>query len=302
MTNTRGDHQGVDPARTIRRRTAVLAASAGVLGALRPGLAAAAPSYTTIPRLPGEVARTDTRVTRLGKKPYECVDVVVNGDQARLFVPHATPPSLRTANGMTWFYHSNGSTHTSLDGAYKYGAELVVDRDCICICPTFGGPSTWTTPVAVDRQQDWSRYVTSVWRIAVSFARANSGGGPLMIWAYANRMLPYQRGMYLANAAYDMEDLFARDPGRIGPPYGNDPARVRAANPARLSQSMWTGTRLKTVLSTLDFIVPPTEHGAALADTAQPVATNVQTRYHYEGHVVPSWTQQDMVNTFAAWM
>ncbi|MFC9918997.1 hypothetical protein [Agromyces binzhouensis] len=176
-----------------------------------------------------------------------------------------------------------------------------VDRGAVCICPNYGGDQ-WTSQTAITRQKNASSYMSAIWRVGASFLRADSGGGALMTYVYGNRPVPTARGMYLANAAYDMEDLYQRDPVRIGPPYGNDLATVQAANPARLPQSSWTGTRMKIVVSAADTILPPASHGLALADTARPVATQVTVDYHDGGHVVPSWTQADMINTFAAWL
>ncbi|WP_336033498.1 hypothetical protein [Geodermatophilus sp. FMUSA9-8] len=289
------------PARGISRRSVLLGAAAGLAAvAAGTGTAAAAPVYTPIPKLPYEVSRTDTRVSRVGKKNYECIDVVYNGDRARLYVPWATPPKAAQLV-MIWFYHSNGSDHTAMDGAYAYPGMLAVDKGAVCICPDYGG-SLWTTQAALAHQATWATYVRNALRPTVSFARANSGGGPLMTYAYATGMVPAQRGIYLANAAYDMEDLYARDPGRIGPPYGDDPALVAATNPARLPQSSWARKRVKTVVSLLDPLVPPAQHGVALADLARPVAADVRVQYHDEGHVVPGWTHTDMVATFQSWL
>lgn len=290
------------PRADLSRRTLLTAAAAGLaLGAVGAPPAHAAPSYSPIPLLPGEVTRTDTRLTRLKKKPYECIDVVLLGDRGRIFVPHAAIPRSTTSQGIVWFYHSNGSTHTSLDGAYKYGAEMAVDEGAICVCPDYGG-SLWTTATAIQHQVNWSTYMNSVWRLGINFMRANSGGGPLMTWAYGNALVPRTAGIYLANAAYDMEDLYDRDPVRIGPVYNYDRDAVIATNPARLPQSAWKNSRIKTVVSLADVVVPPDRHGLALVATAGPVARDTRVQYHNEGHVVPGWTQNDMIATFKSWM
>jgi hypothetical protein len=284
------------------RRTVLLGAAAGLAGvavAARP--AQAAPVYTPIPKLPGEVSRTDTRTTRIGKKKFEVIDVVWGKDRARLYVPWATPPKAPKPGAVAWMYHSNGSTHTALDGAYAYPGMLMVDRGAVCVCPNFGG-STWTTQAALTHQVNWDKYMSGVFNIGVAFARANSGGGSLMTYAYAKDMVRGMRGIYLANATYDMEDLYARDPGRIGPVYGNDPALVAATNPARLPQSAWAGKRVKTVVSLVDPVVPPEKHGLALAALAKPVAADVRVQYHEQGHTVPGWTHSDMAATFSSWL
>jgi hypothetical protein len=293
-TGTAGESGG------IRRRTIIIGAAAGLVSGVAYRGPAAVAEASPIPTLPGEITRTATRITRLRKVPYECIDVSIAGDRARLFVPHTTIPGSSAGVGVLWLIHANGSTYTSLDGAYRYGAEMAVDEGAICICPNYGG-SLWTTQTAINHQVNASAYMTSVWRVGLSFLRANSGGGPLMTYAYGKRLVPSPRGMYLANAAYDMEDLYRRDPARIGPPYNFSLAAVQATNPARLPQTSWKGIRMKTVVSTADFLVPPPDHGVALANTARPVAAEVIVEYHDEGHVVPGWTQADMVETFAAW-
>lgn len=283
------------------RRTIITGAAAGFVVAVGGANVAEAANASPIPTLPYETSRTATRTTRLGKKKYEAIDIAVAGDVARIFVPWTAPPFTKTGQGVVWFYHSNGSDYTALDGAYKYGAELAIDKGAICVCPSYGG-NLWTNTQSIKFQTNASTYMSSVWTIGASFARANSGGGPLMTYAYGKRLVPAQRGMYLANAAYDMEDLYARDPDRIGPPYNYNLAAVQATNPARLPQSAWKGVRLKAVMSQLDFLVPPAQHGEALVAKARPVAADVQVRYHAEGHVVPSWTQTDMISTFAGWL
>ncbi|TFV64683.1 hypothetical protein E4P41_00080 [Geodermatophilus sp. DF01-2] len=286
---------------TTRRSLLVGAAAGLVTAAVGVPSAQAAPVYTAVPELPGEVSRSATRTTRLGKVPYEVIDVVWAGDRARLYVPWATPPKATKPGAVVWFYHANGSTHTALDGAFNYPAMLAVDRGAVCVCPNYGG-SLWTSQPALAHQVAWARYVSGVFTVGAAFARANSGGGSLMVYAYAKDMVPALRGIYLANASYDMEDLYARDPGRIGPVYGNDPAAVAATNPARLPQSSWTGKRIKTVVSQADPVIPPARHGSALAALARPVAADVRVQYHDEGHVVPGWTHADMVSTFASWL
>lgn len=277
------------------RRAVLTGAVAGALTV--PVLSGAALAASAIPKLPGEITRT-TRTTKLGRKAYQCVDVAQSGDKARIFVPEVARPG--SAVKVIWFFHSNGSTRTSMDGAYKYGGELAVDKGMICVCPDYAG-SVWTTAPAIRFVSVWSTYVASLWTVTRAYARANSGGGSLMNWSAGNGLLPALRGIYLANATYDMEDLYARDPGRIGPVYGNDPAAIAATNPARLPQSAWSGVRMKTVVSLSDTVVPPRQHGLALAALAKPVAADVQIQYHDEGHVVPGWTQKDMVTTFTTW-
>lgn len=284
----------------LSRRALLLGATAGLATAALAAPAQAAPVYTPIPKLPYEVSRADTRISRIGRKPYEVVDVEYLGDRARLYVPHATPPKTPQL-AVVWFYHSNNSDYTAMDGAYAYPGMLAVDRGAVAICPNYGG-SLWTSQPSLDAHVNWSRYVTNVFKPAISFGRANSGGGPLMTYAYGTRIVPTMRGIYLANAAYDMEDLYLRDPVRVPPVYGNDPAACAATNPARLPQSVWARTKIKTVVSLSDALVPAQTHGLALAATAQPVALDVRVQYHDEGHIVPSWVNLDMADTFLSWL
>jgi hypothetical protein len=284
------------------RRTVILGAAAVLTGAaVRPAPARAAPVYTGVPKLPGEVSRTSTKVTRLGKRRFETIDVVYATDRARLYVPWPTSQPGKLAQNVVWFYHSNGSSYTAIDGAFNYGAMMAIDQGAVCICSNFGG-SLWTSQKALSHQTSWAAYVSSTFAGYGAFARANSGGGSLMTYAYAQDMVHALRGIYLANGSYDMEDLYARDPVRIGPVYGNDPALVVATNPARLPQGSWTGKRLKTVVSMADPITPPARHGQALADLGRPVAADVRVQFHDEGHVVPGWTHADMVSTFTSWL
>ena len=274
----------------------LVAAAAGVAGA-PPARAAGSP----VPTLPGEVSRSPTRTTRVGQVPFETVDVVVGGDTARLHVPWSAALKGSRPGAVLWFYHSNGSDHTVLDSAYSYGSMLAMDRGATSVCPAFGGTDPWPTEQALEHQVAWSRWVGQVFSVGRAFARANSGGGPLMCYAYARGMVPAQRGVYLANAAYDVEELYARDPGRVGRAYGGDPAAVAATNPARLPARAWAGKRLRVVTSPQDVVVPAASHGLALAALAAPVAADVRARSHEEGHHVPGWTHQDMLTTFSAW-
>ena len=137
-----------------------------------------------------------------------------------------------------------------------------------------------------------------------------------MSLAYGNRAIPAQRGMYLASAAYDMEDLFARDPARIRPPYEDDLAAVGGSlgglypqNAARLPVSAWTGARIRVAVATNDQIVPADKHGLALIAKAAPVATQVSSRSFTTqptegtlGHFVPDWVNGDMITTFRSWL
>ncbi|MEL4320085.1 hypothetical protein WJX64_13800 [Leifsonia sp. YIM 134122] len=301
MPGTRPTSIEPRPSTLLNRRTVLGGAAGGLLlGALSTGGVAQA-ATSPIPKLPYEVSRSAVRVTKLGKKQYEAIDVVLGTDRVRIFVPYASLPGTKKAVGVLWFFHANGSDYTSIDGAYKYGAEMAVDQGAVCVCANYGG-SLWTTQPAIQAQVNVAKYMSTVWKIGLSFMRGNSGGGSLMCYSYGKKLVPAARGMYMANATYDMEDLFDRDPVRIAPVYGNNRALAIATNPARFDQSAWKGTRVKTVVSLLDPLVTPSKHGLALADKARPVATEVIVQYHDQGHVVPGWTQTDMIKTFQSWM
>ncbi|MEZ0491220.1 hypothetical protein AB2L28_03100 [Kineococcus sp. TBRC 1896] len=283
----------------IGRRTALALAAIGAFTVTRPTPARATDS--PIPTLPGEAWRDTTRVSRIGQKPYEVIDVVQDGDTARLYVPWTAALRGQKPGAMVWFYHSNGSTHTAMDGAYAYPGQLCVDQGATSICPTFGGPSTWTNQTSIALQTAWSAWVRATFSVGVAYARANSGGGSLMTYAYARGMIANERGIYLANATYDNEELYSRDPVRIGSAYDDDPAKIAATNPARIGQAAWKGKRFKTIVSEADFIVPPVAHGLKLADLARPVAADVRVQYHDGGHTVPGFTHTDMISTFRSW-
>jgi hypothetical protein len=283
----------------IRRRVFIgssLGLGLSVLAA--PGAAAAT---SPIPPLPGEVSRT-TRLTPRGV-PYDNITVNISGDPAQLFVPHTAIPK-QTRVGVVWYYHANGSTHTSLNGVYRYSAELLVDQGAVCYCPNYGG-SLWTNTESLAYHARAVAYLKAVFNIGVSFLRGNSGGGSLMCWAYGKSLVPAARGMYLANATYDMVDLYTRDPVRIGPVYDNDITKVRATNPAGLPGSVWTGKRIRVVVSDdahPDPIVPPHKHGLALVAKSNGYAVENSVLYHQLGHHLPDVANRDMLVTFNRWL
>ncbi|KQQ11123.1 hypothetical protein [Rathayibacter sp. Leaf296] len=291
----------------LSRRT-VLAGSIAGIGAtiVLASPAAAAPNYSVIPRLLGEISRTDTVLSRVGRTPYEVIDVSIGGDRTRLFVPHTAAPSLTSAKTFLWYYHANGSSYAALSGAFQYAADQAVDRGFVCICPNYGG-SEWTGPKAIAAHGNAVKWVTAQWKVGASFLRSNSGGGTLLSWAYGNRLVPSIRGAYIASGTFDMADIAERDPLRVLPAYGNDLSTVPATNPALLPQSVWAGTRLRISGSDDDIIVPFAKHGLALHEKALPVAKETSILRHSGegapyGHVVPSATNKDMLDIFDRWL
>ncbi|PPG12482.1 hypothetical protein C5D36_15005 [Rathayibacter sp. AY1C6] len=299
-----GSRSGVKALSALSRRT-ILAGSvagAGAIAFATPALAAG--DLTAVPRLPGEVSRLSTATSKTGGKRYEIIDVVVAGDRARLFVPHATPPSQTRGASMLWYYHARNGTHTALSSAFAYSADLAVDRGIVSICPTYGG-SIWSSPRAIEIQAAVAAWASSVWRIDASLLRSDSGGGPLLAWAYGKRMVPNIRGAYLCSSSYDMEERAASEPDKIGPEYA-DAAAIAATNPARLPASVWRGARLRITGSPDDVMVPLALHGAALHAAALPLAKEATLRTHpgegTDGHKVPSFTNKEMIDTFQRWI
>ncbi|AZZ55227.1 LamG-like jellyroll fold domain-containing protein [Rathayibacter iranicus] len=290
---------------SVLSRRAILAASvagAGTLAFATPALAAG--DLRAVPKLPGEVSRLATATSRTGKRRYEVIDVVVVGDRARLFVPHTTPPSRNTGTTMLWYYHARNGSHTALSSAFAYSADLAVDRGIVSICPTYGG-SIWTSKRALEIQAAVAAWASSVWRIDASLLRSDSGGGPLLTWAYGTRMLPNILGAYLSNSSYDLEERAMSEPDKVLPHYA-DLAAVAAANPARLPPSVWRGARLRITGSSDDVVVPFAKHGMALRAAALPVAKEATIRIHAGegtgGHTVPSFTNKEMLETFQRWL
>jgi hypothetical protein len=288
-----------DPDRTpsaLSRRSLVSGTVLGLGAALAFATpASAAPDYSKVPKLPGELGRSDTITSRFGMKKYEVIDVLISGDRTRLFVPHAAAPSLTRNATFLWYYHANGSSYAALSGAFQYTADQAVDQGMVSICPNYGG-SVWTSAAALQAQRNATAYVTKLWKVSVSFLRSNSGGGALLCYAYGKRMVPNIRGAYHASGVYDMEDVLLRRP-----------ESVKATNPIYLPQSVWAKTRLRISGSPEDQVVPYEKHSARLYRRALPVAKEVSLLPHsgaggQYGHVVPSQTNKDMLVTFQRWL
>ncbi|MFB9375719.1 hypothetical protein ACFFKU_17615 [Kineococcus gynurae] len=289
----------------LRRRSFLLGGAAGIGAGLTTATAAHAanannPNGSPIPTLPGEVWRDVTRYSRIGKKPYEVIDVLQDGDMARLYVPWTAKLKGMVPGALVWYYHTYGWSYTSMDRTYAYPGMLCVDQDAVSICPDYGG-NIWTSERAISLQRTWSTWATNTFSIGRSFARSHSGGCALMIYAYGKNMLRNQRGIYVVNGVYDMEDMYARSPETVGPAYNNDPVAIATTNPARFPQTAWTGKRLKIIVSEADTMVPPGPHGLALAEKASPVAVSCTTVFHDDGHNVPAFVNNDMMITFRSW-
>jgi hypothetical protein len=288
--------------RTFMLGAAGTMATAAMVAVASP--ASAASSYSVIAKLPGEVSRISNVVTTTGgKKLYENILVNINGDPARIFVPHSAAKVKGAA--AVWFFHAAGSTHSALNSAFKYSAELVTDQGAISICQYLGG-DTYTSNAAVQHQKNGYAYLKARFPISLNFLRSNSGGGAMACAAYGGKLIPNVRGLYLASSVYDMEKLYASDPARIGPAYGNSVAAVRATNPARLAASAWKSSNVRACLadpSGVDPYVPVKDHGGALLTKIAGVAKEASARYYLGGgHQVPSWVSKDMLSAFARWL
>lgn len=286
----------------LSRRSLLVGAAVGAAAIPFVGGAARA-ADGPIGRLPGEVARTSV-VSRFGQ-PYEEVDVDIDGDLTRLFVPHtAVRKPATTLQAMLWYYHSNASTHTALSTAYKWNAEMALREGAICICPSYGG-NTYVNDEAITRQKRVVKWVNNVFPIGLSFARANSGGAALMAFAYARNLLPRQRGFYSANGLLNLIETATKEEalGRTGVlgAYGGDWDKIRATNPVYLAGSVWTGKRMRFALSDGDLLCPPEYHGSRIVAKATG-ALERSVLWHDEGHVVPGSSHQDMIDTFRRWL
>lgn len=290
--------------RTPSRRTILAASVAGAGAVAFATPAVAAGDLGAVPKLPGEVSRMATATSRTGRKRYEIIDVVVAGDRSRLFVPHAAPPSQSVGATMLWYYHSLNANHTALSSAFAYSADLAVDRGIVSICPTYGG-GTYTSDRAIEIQVAVAAWASSLWRIEASLLRSDSGGGPLLAWAYGKRLVPRVLGAYLASSSYDLEERAASEPQKVLP-YFPDAAAIAAANPARLPQEVWRGTRFRITGSPDDLVVPFAKHGMALHARALPVAKEATLRSHpgegTNGHAAPSFTNKEMLEYFTRWL
>jgi hypothetical protein len=292
------------PSNGLTRRTLLLGAAGAAAGVgIVPltGVAAnAAANYSVVPKLPAEVSRLDTQTSRFGQK-YEAIDVSIDGDLTRLFVPHGVKKKPSTVkNAVVWYYHATGSNYTALSNAFKYSAEMVLKEGAICICPNYGG-DLWINDKAIALQKRAAQWLGNVFTIGLAFGRANSGGAALMTYAYGMNLVPAMRGIYSASGALNVEDLYAKDASRIGPAYGNDLAKIKATNPTRLAASAWKGKRMRFVMSNGDPIATPALHGGLIIKNAGTGAVEASARMHDGGHTIPTFTHQDMIDAFKRW-
>lgn len=291
----------------LSRRVFFGLAASGI-GALLAGVAvtpASAAESVPSPTLPGEYWRREGQTTRYDGTVFDNICVRVNGDPARLYVPRSIKPGQPTT--VVWFYHGAGSDHNALDGGFKTTAERVVDFGAIAICQNAGG-TIYSHPRAQALQVAGYNQLAQTYPIHANVLRATSAGGTLAVETYAADLIPKIVGMYNVNATYDLEELYSR-PGNarasIIATFGDDPAAIAAANPARHPSLAWAGTQLRVVVSqpeSSDLTVPPSRHGLALRERALPTAVEASLRTHTNGHNTPGFADADFVDALRRWV
>ena len=296
------------PAKAPVSRRGFLTLAAGVGGGLILA-GGAAPSFAAdpspTPKLPGEYFRKANQVTDAGTL-FDNIVVRINGDAARIYVPQTVKPYSSTPVPVVWFYHGSGSDHNALDGGFKSSSQAVVDRGAIAICQTAGG-TLYSHPTAVGLQVAGYAYLAGLFSISTNVLRSTSGGGALATESYAAGLIPNIAGMYNVNSTYDIRahyDAGGGSQSSIVAAFGDDPAAIDAANPARHPASAWNGTRMRIVVSQpneSDTIVPPDQHGLALLSTASPVAAEASLRTHTNGHSTPGFATQDFLDSMTRW-
>jgi hypothetical protein len=291
--------------RGISRRGFIALTAGGLGGALLAGTTAAPAFAVPTPTLPGEYFRKGNQVTATGTL-YDNICVRINGDIARLHVPQTVKPYSGNPVQVVWFYHGSGSDHNALDGGFKSSAAAVVDRGGVAICQTAGG-TIYTHPTAVALQLAGYSYMSGLFAIQSNILRSTSGGGALATETYARKLIPKIDGMYNVNSGYDLRAFYDGGGGgkdSIVAAFGDDPAAIDAANPARHPQSAWAGSKMRIVVSqpsSSDTIVPPDQHGLALLALAQPVALDATLRAHSNGHSTPGFATSDFVAMIERW-
>jgi hypothetical protein len=260
----------------------------------------------TAPKLPGEVSRLSNVLTQKGRNLYDNVEVDIGGDRARLFIPQTISMKSAASVGAVWFYHAASSSHNALNGGFKYPGELVVDQNTIAICINAGG-TQYTNSIATNAQKNAWTYLSSLYTVRRNFLRATSFGGSLGCYTYGKKLIPYIRGLYMVNGLYDNEWLYAYDTNnqaRVGDAYGNDLTLIKGTNPARISATPWTNSRVKVLVSDSahpDNVVVPSKNGLALINKITPVAADAQVMYHTLAHETPGFAHTDMIKTFSQW-
>lgn len=282
-----------------------MVALGGIGGALLVSGTGQAAYAEPTPKLPGEYFRKANQVTPAGTV-FDNICVRINGDTMRLHVPQTVKPNSGVPVPVVWFYHGSGSDHNALDGGFKPHSAAMVDRGAIAICQTAGG-TLYSHPTAVGLQAAGWSYIAGLFKVSGNVLRATSGGGALAVETYATRLIPSIAGMYLVNGTYDIRDAYNAGGDRrntIVAAFGDDPAAIDAANPARHPSSAWSGTKMRIVVaapSETDQIVPPDTNGLALLARAQPTAAEATVRTHGNGHSTPGFALSDFIASAERW-
>lgn len=293
-------------AAAVSRRGFMVLAAGGVGGLLATGggaQGALAATPAPSPTLPGEYYRKANQLTPAGTL-FDNICVRINGDVTRLHVPQSVKPG--AAVPVVWFYHGAGSDHNALDGGFKTSAASVVDSGGIAVCQTAGG-TLYSHPKAQAIQVAGYSWISGIYTVTGSTLRATSGGGALACETYAAKLIPNIIGMYNVNAVYDIEALYTSGgefAGSVIAAFGDDPAAIAAANPARHPTSAWTGAKLRVIVSqpnSSDLTVPPAQHGLKLLSVASPTAAEASLKVHATGHATPSFSVTDFQTAARRW-
>lgn len=306
------DEAGAQGRPLVSRRGFMTLAAGGMgaiaLGGVSTAAFAADPSPT--PKLPGEYFRKPNQLTAAGTL-FDNICVRINGDVARIHVPQTVKPFTGQAVPVVWFYHGAGSDHNALDGGFKLVSAAVVDHGWVAICQTAGG-SLYSHPTAQALQVAGYNYMRNTFTISTNVLRATSGGGALANETYASKLVGAGTGgiagMYNVNATYDIRahyDQGGDSRASIVAAFGDDPAAIDAANPARYGAGAWAGSIMRIVVSQpseTDLIVPPDDHGLKLLALASPVAAEATMRAHSNGHSTPGFALPDFIATMERWV
>lgn len=286
-------------------RRVFLAGAAGGLGGLALAGSSLSPATAAgaTPTLPAEYYRKANQRTAAGTQ-YDNINVRINGDVARIFVPQTAKPGGAPVP-VVWFYHGARTDHNALQAGFLSHSEAVVDRGSIAICQTAGG-TLYSHPTAVALQEAGTAYMNSVFNISTNVLRATSAGGALAVETYARGIIANVAGLYTVNGTYDLRAHYdaggiQRDAMLSAFP---DVAAIDAANPARHAASAWQGKRLRVVVSTpneSDTTVPPGSHGLALQQRASSTAAEASVRTHTNGHSTPGFVKLDFAAAMDRW-
>jgi hypothetical protein len=256
------------------------------------------------PTLPNEISRLPNQISAVGKKLYDNIEVNIQGDIARIFVPQVVKPNQAAPVGVVWFYHGANSDSEAMNHGFKWNGEYVVDQGMVGICQTVGG-TLYSNPAAQQIQRNGYAYLSSNFNIGVNYLRATSGGGALACGVYAAKIIPKINGLYMVNGMYDIREAYntnARD--SIGPPFLYNTTLIDANNPARATAAYWRASNVRVIVSDdthPDTLIPPAKHGLALLNKITGTAKEASVRYHNLGHTTPDWATSDCMQAIKRW-